>query len=53
TYETTQDTDGLFTETAKLNVRLTRGDLKARYECRVASDALQRPMMAYLDMEVL
>ncbi|KAK4872366.1 hypothetical protein RN001_014395, partial [Aquatica leii] len=51
-YETTQDTDGLFTETAKLNIILTRGDLKARYECRVTSAALPQPMVAYLDMEV-
>ncbi|KAF5279443.1 hypothetical protein FQA39_LY05553 [Lamprigera yunnana] len=51
-YESTQDTDGLYTEIAKLNFILTRGDLKARYVCQVTSAALPQPIVAHLDMDV-
>ncbi|XP_054282603.1 hemicentin-1-like isoform X4 [Macrosteles quadrilineatus] len=36
----------------KIKITISRGDLGARYECRVQNDALESPLVAYVDLDV-
>lgn len=36
----------------KIKITISRGDLGARYECRVQNDALETPYVSYVDLDV-
>ncbi|XP_046675860.1 hemicentin-2-like isoform X7 [Homalodisca vitripennis] len=36
----------------KIRITISRGDLGARYECRVQNDALETPFVSYVDLDV-
>lgn len=36
----------------QIKITISRGDLGARYECRVQNDALETPLIAYVDLDV-
>lgn len=44
--------DGLGTGTSKLQLTLSRGDLNARFECRVESEALDGPIISWVTADV-
>jgi len=44
--------DGVGTGTSKLQLTLSRGDLNARFECRVESEALDAPIISWVTADV-
>lgn len=36
----------------KVKITISRGDLGARYECRAQNDALETPLVSYVDLDV-
>jgi hypothetical protein len=36
----------------KVQLKLGRGDLGAKYECRAMNDALETPMLAWINVDV-
>ncbi|CAG9768077.1 unnamed protein product [Ceutorhynchus assimilis] len=51
-YTTNDLGDGLGTGTSKLQLTLSRGDLNARFECRVESEALDGPIVSWVTADV-
>lgn len=52
TSTTVREAEGLFTVKSKLDITLSRSDLRARYNCVVTSPALKEPMVSWLTMDV-
>ncbi|XP_017770206.1 PREDICTED: LOW QUALITY PROTEIN: uncharacterized protein LOC108557968 [Nicrophorus vespilloides] len=51
-YSSHEDGDGLGTGTSKLQFTLSRGDLAAKFECKVESEALEEPIITWLRADV-
>lgn len=51
-YSSHEDDGGLGTGTSKLSFTLSRGDLGAKFECRVDSDALDEPIVSWMTADV-
>ncbi|XP_050315809.1 uncharacterized protein LOC126750284 isoform X2 [Anthonomus grandis grandis] len=51
-YKVKEEKDGRGTGISKLQLTLSRGDLKARFECRVESEALEEPIVSFLTADV-
>ncbi|XP_025836986.1 hemicentin-2 isoform X4 [Agrilus planipennis] len=51
-YSSHDDGEGVGTGRSKLSITLTRGDLGARFECRVESAALEEPIVSWITADV-
>ncbi|KAL1502354.1 hypothetical protein ABEB36_007505 [Hypothenemus hampei] len=51
-YTTNDLGDGLGTGTSKLQLTLSRGDLNAKFECHVESEALDAPIISWITADV-
>lgn len=51
-YSAHEGTEGLGTGSSKLLLVLSRGDLGARFECRVHSEALAQPISSWITADV-
>lgn len=51
-YTRIDDGEGVGTGRSKLQLTLSRGDLNARFECRVESDALDEPIISWISADV-
>ncbi|CAH0547572.1 unnamed protein product, partial [Brassicogethes aeneus] len=51
-YHTVNLDDGTGTGTSKLQLTLSRGDLNARFECRVESPALDQPIISWIMVDI-
>nr|XP_023013061.1 cell adhesion molecule 3-like [Leptinotarsa decemlineata] len=51
-YSANEIDNGVGTGISRLQLTLTRGDLLARFECRVESDALDEPIISWVRIDV-
>lgn len=46
------DPNGVGTGRNKIKITIGRGDLGAKYECRAKNDALDEPMVSWVELDV-
>lgn len=46
------DSYGIGTGRNKVKITIVRGDLGAKYECRAKNDALEEPMVSWVELDV-
>ena len=51
-YEVESGTNGIGLGRNRIRVTVSRGDLGAKYECRASNDALETPMISWVELDV-
>lgn len=51
-YETESAGNGIGTGRSSVRVTIGRGDLGAKYQCRVTNDALTTPLVSWVELDV-
>lgn len=51
-YEVESGANGIGLGRNRIRVTISRGDLGARYECRATNDALETPMISWVELDV-
>jgi hypothetical protein len=51
-YSTESGANSVGTGRYRVQLKLGRGDLGAKYECRALNDALETPMLAWINVDV-
>ena len=46
------DSNGIGTGRNKIKITIGRGDLGAKYECRAKNDALDEPLVSWVELDV-